>query len=370
MIKTLIILVIVIFSSVSYGILIGHYQIFPYDLLSESKALFTSNFVEKTTKNAEFYESDVNSLIQISDKNDLEEKRSSLIQYIWKQPSLPTNSNLNYEKEIEDIRYSDFTNLSSIDKISINMENNVNSISYLFHSKNPNGHLVIYSEGHSGDFIHGSETIQNLLSDGFDVLAFSMPLIGMNNQPVVNSDFGKIKLTTHNHFQFIESETFSTIKYFLHPITISLNFMEEEYDYLSYSMIGISGGGWTTTIYSAIDERISHSFSVAGSLPIFLRNEPKDLGDYEQTLPELYSISNYLELYIMSSYGENRLHVQLFNQYDPCCFSGTNFESYEDIILQKIRELDGGNFIIYLDTTHDEHKISEYAQNKILIHLP
>jgi len=146
--------------------------------------------------------------------------------------------------------------------------------------------------------------------------------------------------------------------------------LDDEFDYQSYSMIGISGGGWTTTLYSAIDERISKSFSIAGSYPIYLRNEPKNLGDYEQTVPELYAISNYLELYIMSSYGPNRSHIQFFNENDPCCFSGTAFESYGDLIKQKIDSLGQGNFEIYLDDTHNEHKISEYVLNKILEHLP
>ena len=36
--------------------------------------------------------------------------------------------------------------------------------------------------------------IQKSLDDGYPVLAFSMPLLGMNNQPIIESEnFGKIK---------------------------------------------------------------------------------------------------------------------------------------------------------------------------------
>ena len=97
-------------------------------------------------------------------------------------------------------------------------------------------------------------------------------------------------------------------------------------------MIGISGGGWTTTLYAAIDDRISKSFSVAGSLPISLRIESRDIGDYEQTHREFYSIANYLELYVMCSYGENRMQMHIFNKLDPCCFSGDLSMNYENII--------------------------------------
>ena len=72
----------------------------------------------------------------------------------------------------------------------------------------------------------------------------------------------------------------------------------------------------------------------------------------------------------MSSFGENRSHVQFFNKNDPCCYSGTLFESYIDVISQKVITLDHGNFTIYLDDTHDEHEISEYSLNKIIEHLP
>ena len=41
----------------------------------------------------------------------------------------------------------------------------------------------------------------------------------------------------------------------------------ENYNFESYYMVGISGGGWTTTLSAAIDDRISKSYSVAGTSP-------------------------------------------------------------------------------------------------------
>lgn len=110
----------------------------------------------------------------------------------------------------------------------------------------------------------------------------------------------------------------------MEPIYASLNYIDEQYTFTKYHFIGISGGGWTAIIYSSIDDRISNTFSIAGSLPIFLREDPKDLGDYEQTNPKLYSIANYLEMYVMSSYGENRNTTLIYNKFDPCCFDGTS----------------------------------------------
>ena len=101
-------------------------------------------------------------------------------------------------------------------------------------------------------------------------------------------------------------------------------------------MVGISGGGWTTTLIAALDDRIDNSFSVAGSYPMFLRSDPKNFGDYEQHHLELYQLANYLDLYVMASYGENRKFVQIFNKSDPCCFDGDAFLEYEKQVQQTV----------------------------------
>ena len=126
-------------------------------------------------------------------------------------------------------------------------------------------------------------------------------------------------------------------------------------------MIGLSGGGWTTVAYSAIDERISDSFSVSGSIPFYLRVDSRDMGDYEQTNIELYKNVNYLELYVLGAYGDGRQHIQIFNKNDPCCFSGSGYETYEFVIKDKMSQLGKGTFQIFIDDTHNEHKISDHT---------
>ena len=156
------------------------------------------------------------------------------------------------------------------------------------------------------------------------------------------------------------------MKLFVDPIQINLNFLDKEYNFKQYSMIGLSGGGWTTVIYSAIDERISNSFSVGGSMPIYLRIAERDMGDYEQTNIDLYQNVNYLELYVLSAYGDDRKHVQIFNKNDPCCYSGNGYETYELVIKDKMLQLGKGNFQIFVDDTNNLHKISDTAREFIL----
>lgn len=366
--KNVLLLVSVLLISVFiYGVLVGTYKIFPYDQLDSVKSI-TLN--EKTISKQQniIYENNVAELINIKNSEDISKIKTNLIDFIWKDlgfpySKLPDNVNLN----INNLAYSDFSNLKTIDELNIEMEYGVNSISYLFTPELSNNKLIIYHQGHSGDFYNGKKTIQFFLDKNYSVLAFSMPLLGMNERPVVDIvNLGKIELTSHEHLRFLESNNFSPIKFFVEPIVVSLNYLDKNYNFSSYDMVGISGGGWTVTLYSAIDDRISQTYSVAGSLPIYLRSIPENRGDYEQWQPDLYQIANYLDLYIMGSFGENRKFVQIFNKYDSCCFSGTLYTSYEDEIKKTISELKKGHFEIYLDDSHKSHKISELGLTIII----
>ena len=356
----LILVLLIIFSVFLYGVLVGTYKIFPYELMNSIKTI-SLNEENKSNPQNMIYENDVKSLIHIYSENDISKYRNKLINFIWKNNDFP-NSKLpdNVQTNFVNPLYNDFTNLQRIDKLNILMENKVNSISYLFLPESSNNKLIIYHQGHAGDFYKGKNTIQFFLEHNYTVLAFSMPLLGMNDQPLVDiPNIGTIKLTSHEHLRFLDSSEFSSIKYFMEPIAVSLNYLDDFYDFSSYHMVGISGGGWTTTLYSAIDDRISHNYSIAGSVPIYLRSITQNQGDYEQWLPELFMNVNYLDLYLINSYGDNRKFVQVFNKYDSCCFSGDLYKSYENEIKETLNKLGNGTFEIYLDDTHRTHKISE-----------
>ena len=70
--------------------------------------------------------------------------------------------------------------------------------------------------------------------------------------------------------------------------------------------------------------------------------------------------------YVLSGYGEGRKHIQIFNKNDPCCFSGNGYETYEFIIKDKILQLGNGDFQVFVDDTHNEHKISDTALEYII----
>ena len=361
-------LVISFVSIFFFGTYVGLYKIFPYEFLDSSKDVL---FGQKTIEKNQFAEqSSIDSLIRIYDKSDIDKKRNFLTEFFWDVGSLQRVKDKSQLPEVEsgisDSNYKDFQNLKRIDRLTVEMEYGINSISYLFLPEQSNEKLILYHQGHGGDFLLGKDTIQFFLDRNFTVLAMSMPLLGMNNQPVVEIDgLGEMKLISHNQFRLLEANNFNPMKLFLDPIQINLNFLDKEYNFKQYSMIGLSGGGWTTVVYSAIDERISDSFSVGGSIPFYLRVDSRDMGDYEQTNIELYKNVNYLELYVLSAYGDGRQHVQIFNKNDPCCFSGNGYETYEFVVKDKMSQLAKGNFQIFIDDTHNEHKISEYVMSLI-----
>ena len=315
-----------------------------------------------------------NGIIIIYEDDNLEknllETRKDMIKLLWKNEQLPSHLPQHIETNIEDETFNNLGLIKQIDKFTVDMKYGVNSIIFLIHPEiQSHDELIIYHNGHgpySVDLYEGKNTIRFFLEKGYPVLVVSMPLEAINNNPTVIVDEEPILLDNHTKFKFIVSEEFNPLSYFFEPLAVILNFLDKEYEFKKYHLMGISGGGWTSTIYPAIDIRISKSFAVSGSLPLFLSSNSQNIGDYEQLDPNLYETANFLELYIMSSYGQNREFVQVFNKYDPCCFSGTLFHVYENNVKDILRNLNSGTFDIILDDTHKEHKISESTHQLIL----
>jgi len=368
--KYLLAFLVISFVSVFFlGTYVGIYKIFPYGVLDSIK---DDLLEQKTIESNQFInQANVDYLIKIDTKSDIDQKRDFLTEFFWDVGSLQRVKDKSQlpevESDISDSNYKDLQNLSRIDRLTVEMEYGVSSVSYLFIPERSNEKLILYHQGHGGDFLLGMDTIQFFLDRNFTVVAMAMPLLGMNNQPIVEIDgLGQIKLNSHKQLRLLETKNFNPMKLFVDPIQINLNFLDKEYNFKQYSMIGLSGGGWTTVVYSAIDERISNSFSVAGSVPFYLRVDERDVGDYEQTNIELYQNVNYLELYVLGSYGDGRKHIQIFNKNDPCCFSGNGYETYEFVIKDKMLQLGKGSFQIFIDNTHNEHKISDTTREFIL----
>ncbi len=313
-------------------------------------------------------EFDILKIIDINNKDDIESVRNELNDFIFGEEGLKYNSMPDsVTSSINDEDFKGMPNLKEITRLTIETDWGLNSIVYLFIPHKANNQSVIYHQGHNGKFSHGKNTIAALLERGYHVVGMSMPLLGMNRQPVVDlSGFGKVCISSHNLISYLSPVSGHPIRYFLDPVTTVVNYLQQ-FNFDRISMVGISGGGWTTTLYAAVDPRIQYSFPVAGTFPLYLRSQDlPSIGDYEQYVPEVYEVVNYLEMYILGSFGENRKQVQVLNEFDKCCFSGTGYRTYVDIIKGRVQKLGKGSFDVFLDSSHHEHKISDIAIGLIL----
>jgi hypothetical protein len=309
-----------------------------------------------------YYQTDVRSLIHAVTRADVERIRAELVAYIWKAPSLPETL-----PEVETDVGNPFPdlidppNVRRVDRLTVSMDDFVSRM-YLFLPERGRRQLMIVHQGHGNDLASTNlaDTVRFFLERRYAVLVVHMPLFGPNSGP-----FGHGIL--HDPMFSLETPTLSPFKYFLEPVVRGVTYAQQVLRYRRVHMIGISGGGWTTTLAAAIDPRIRVSIPVAGTLPGYLRRQDApcsqpDRGDLEQYHPVLYAMADYLDLYILGSYGPGRGQLQVLNQYDSCCFAGVRFRTYEDIEKDVVAGLrPPGRYDIFLDSSHRSHIISAHA---------
>jgi len=365
------------------GIFIGNYKIISFDKLNILEPnMAPSNNLQ--INHSQLYDDEHTILerISINSEEELLQKRHEMIDYIWLGSGFPTWYPTNVEPGIKMSNFDNIENLETINKFTVVMDfgkdenkflkskESVTSISYLFQAKNQKNDLIIYHQGHAEQSISDSRNvIKFFLDNGYSVLVFSMPLREENNEPIVDTiSFGKLKLATHNHLAIIDNEFFHPIKFFVEPIAVTLNYITKNYDYQHIHMMGISGGGWTTIVYSALDPRITNSYPIAGAFPLYMRQTISDLGDYEQMVIDFYEIVSYEELFVMDGYGENRKSIQFFNYNDPCCFQAETYNKspYGEVINEKLTQLGMGQFGVILDKTAIRHEVTDFTLESIL----
>lgn len=84
------------------------------------------------------------------------------------------------------------------------------------------------------------------------------------------------------------------------------------------AMTGLSGGGWQTTVFSAIDERIGVIVPNAGHSSLTTRIQSlRDMGDLEQVPVDLLTVGDYSHI---TSLFAPRPSLLIYNAEDNCCF--------------------------------------------------
>jgi len=322
--------------------------------------------------------------ITITNKTDLTRKRAELIQYLWGPAGFPakpgpTRIRANIPSPVQQL-----TRLARVDEFQFDLAPDLQGLAYHFIAERPNGALVVVHHGHACTLDDDpspeekgyglQRTIATLLQEGCGVLGVFMPHMRPGD-------------CSGRHEAVMEMKTTgSPLKFFLEPVVFSLNYLKSPPRaaqiprYRDFHMVGLSGGGWTTTVYAAIDPTIRCSFPVAGTIPLYLRSGGS-VGDREQFEPSFYGIAGYPDLYILGAYGKGRRQVQILVRRDDCCFGqaqhdprpagGLAYEQamreYAGNVTARLGELRRGSFQLAIDDVAPSHMISHHAIRDLIL---
>ena len=298
-------------------------------------------------------------LIDLPDRAAIEARRKAMAVYLFRgEPAGMQRRPDGVERGVMFAPLADLK-VTGIDLLTVNMPWGVDSKIYLLRANQPQSCLMIYQEGHRVSFLERKRFLRRLIDQCCDVLALSMPLTGsMNSRPLIDHPrVGRIQLNDPDDLQLLNSPRYSSLAYFITPLVAALNYALDHRSYERIGATGFSGGGWTVQIFAALDPRVQATYSVEGSVPTAVHAAMPSWGSPEQRHGAFYDIVNYPELYVMDADRPGRTHVQVYNETDPCCFSGHNWQAWKDAIGDKVREL-GGRYRLftYENTAHTMSK--------------
>lgn len=315
--------------------------------------------------------------LRVGSLEDVARVRQTLLRFVWGEARLPDSLPARVERDVLGPVQAP-RGVARVDALRIAMEAGVETVAYHFVPAAPNGQLVVVHQGHACQIDHlgVGDLSRDLTQAGYGVLGMYMPRCRPDDCP------GSCTAAHEALFAEVQPARGSPLKFFLEPIAQSLNYVEKRSatdgfpSYRAFHMAGLSGGGWTTTVYAALDPRIRLSFPVAGTLPLYLR-AGGSVGDVEQTLPEFYRLAGYPELYVLGACGAGRRQVQILNRLDDCCFGAAQhrgpesydeaLRGYEGRVQERLEVLSAGSFRVVIDEQAPGHQISSYAARRVIL---
>ena len=316
-------------------------------------------------------------LIRFDDADGAAERRAKLRAYVWGEETLPEarpmlTEIVEWPSGMESVDRSAVARLDRLDAAITGT--NMRARSYVLRPMIPaedGPRVVIIHQGHTGPFEEGGlgRAASFLLRRGFIVVAMHMPVFGWNS---ANPNGWS---THEDMFANVAPENLGSIfRMFIEPIVQNVSYFHDARD---IAMIGLSGGGWATTIAAAIDPRIRVAMEVAGSAPLYARETLGDIGDREQWESTLYGediapdgtgggVATWLEIYVLAGQGEGRRAIQVNNELDPCCFAGGIADSYATLVSERVHALGAGEWSNVIDVGATTHEISEHILESIL----
>lgn len=232
--------------------------------------------------------------------------------------------------------------------------------------------LVIVNGGHGQGFFNVANLpdfnvpgvdalVRRLAAAGCDIVLSSMPMMGENRFAAPYYGFLNNGVSIHDQMGNMTPSHGSPLRYFLEPALVGVNYATSLRSYSKIVMLGLSGGGWTTTALAALDPRITHAYAVAGSVPLAYRMHLPMEGDWEQyALP-----ADYLDFYAMSVAESGRRSFLMYNGRDECCFQNCAVQPWGKPLVEKLSSFPG-TFGINMRYAQVEHDISDKQADFIM----
>lgn len=294
-------------------------------------------------------------------------KRTELIRFIWGASGWPRTKATVKTHVASPIQ--GLAHLARTDELTVRMEAGESNVAHHYRPRRRARSLVVVHHGHSCTFddlkdprTYGlARLVDELLGAGHGVLAVSMP----HMRP------GDCGTMPHAQLFTLPLTGGNALKFFLEPVAASLNTIRRQYRQIH--MTGLSGGGWATTVYAALDPAIRVSVPIAGSIPLYLRTGGS-VGDEEQFHEPFYQLAGYPSLYLLGSLSAGRRQIQLLNRRDDCCFGAAQHNEahaqapYEEAYrgYEATVRAAGGDFRLEIDETATRHEVSAWAARRIV----
>ncbi|MGC5412086.1 hypothetical protein ACPXCX_51840, partial [Streptomyces sp. DT225] len=126
-----------------------------------------------------------------------------------------------------------FTGLRRVDRLTVTLPYDLKSIVYLLLPRRPaaHGRFALYHNGHGETPETMQRTAQALVDAGYGVLLCAMPLYHWNPKQLRSPTDPDTFVTPENHNDFgtWESAEFSTLRFFLEPLTVAVNHVTRTY---------------------------------------------------------------------------------------------------------------------------------------------
>jgi hypothetical protein len=322
--------------------------------------------------------------VTIHSAREVTEKRQALIHHLWgaagfPHQKLPDVIATNIASPVREL-----STMARVDEFRMNLAPALEGLAWHFVAAKSNRELVVVHHGHACTFDDDASTnnvgygmqrtIHALLREGYGVLAVFMPHMRPGD------------CTGGHDSMFQTNATGNPMRFFVEPTAVSLNFLKETGrrgtgpPYRAFHMVGLSGGGWTTTLYAAIDPTIQCSFSVAGTIPLYLRSGGS-VGDREQFEPSFYRMAGYPDLYVLGAGERGRQQWQILVRRDDCCFGeaqhdvakaggkfyGEAMRDYESRVQAALSLFGRGSFNVFIDEVAPSHMISHHAIRNVIL---